>query len=84
MKQYGATAKVGPHGQGLGGGLMGQANHLGIVTNGNIEDGAMMNMEGQEEQEESPLVDEDDFFNQDDRDMTDYNYQKQKEMQAAS
>ena len=32
----------------------------------------------------SDMEDEDDFFNQDDRDMTDYNYQNQKDLHAVS
>ena len=46
---------------------MGAAGNMGPE---HIDDGATTNLDG-----DSPLPDEDDFFNQDDRDMTDYNYQ---------
>ena len=83
IKQYGATAKVVGHGQGLGGGLMGPSGNIGVIATDSAEDVTPTNVDGNEG-DNSPMVDEDDFFNQDDRDMTDYNYQKQKELQAAS
>ena len=38
----------------------------------------------EENGEVGDMEDEDDFFNQDDRDMTDYNYQNQKDLHAVS
>lgn len=48
---------------------------------------AMVNLDASVEEnggEVGDMEDEDDFFNQDDRDMTDYNYQNQKDLHAVS
>ena len=79
MKQYGATTKVVSHSPGLGGGLIGAGgqHNIGLIHNtDNTDDGAIMNMDGNEGEDGAAIDDEDDFFNQDDRDMTDYNYQR--------
>lgn len=48
---------------------------------------AMVNLDASVEEnggEVGDMEDEDDFFNQDDRDMTDYNYQNQEDLHAVS
>ena len=51
------------HSPGLGGGLIGAGQQIGMMNTDNTDDGAILNMDGNEGEEAAAIDDEDDFFN---------------------